>query len=159
MLASSAFVVGHALFVPTVAVPVVALLSVVTWPLLRGQRLPGRDWQVPQTWGRLGAKVYAAAFGAILGLGVLTRIPSLGFYTLLAWAATAAAWSDAALVMGAFGASRSVPTIAAAVVAERLRSYPANLVEQTAFWTRRITPLEIGLLAAVAATSASQLVS
>jgi len=111
-------------------------------------RLPSRNWFIPRAWGRYGRTVYAGLFGGILGLGVLTVIPSIGFYTLLMWALVAP-MRDVWLVFAAYGLARAIPL--PVVVATRLRGDdPASALDHIGYFAARAVPIEIALLGAVA---------
>ncbi len=47
--------------------------------------VPGRGWEVPVEWVRIGFYRSAALFGGIVGFGVFTRIPYATLPILLAW--------------------------------------------------------------------------
>jgi hypothetical protein len=81
-------------------------------------------------WGRFGHTTYAALFGGILGLGVLTTIPSVGFYALLAWGLVAARWHYVWPVFVAFGVTRALPLLLLAIAAQQRREYPARVLER-----------------------------
>ena len=47
--------------------------------------VPGRGWQVPTSWVRIGFYRSAALFGGIVGFGVFTRVSYATLPILLAW--------------------------------------------------------------------------
>ena len=64
---------------------------------------------VPITWWRWWRPYGAAlAYGAALGLGVMTRIPFGAFYVLCAWCALKGDPAYGALLMGTYGAARAL---------------------------------------------------
>lgn len=84
---------------------------------LRGYRLwyPQRHWLVPRDWGLRGRIPYAAGFGAILGAGVLTYIPFVGYWFLIGLALKSADPTAGALIMSAYGGGRITTVIVPAV--------------------------------------------
>lgn len=82
---------------------------------------------VPVTWWRKW-RVYRASvlYGAVLGLGVTTRIPFGAFYIVLAWCAIRGDTVYGALVMGTYGLARGVTIYpASCAVLHRLGSKEA----------------------------------
>ena len=64
---------------------------------------------VPITWWRWWSPYGAAlAYGAALGLGVMTRIPFGAFYVLCAWCVLKGDATYGALLMGTYGAARAL---------------------------------------------------
>src|SRR5439155_13600608 len=64
---------------------------------------------VPITWWRRWRPYGAAlAYGAALGLGVMTRIPFGAFYVLCAWCVLKGDPAYGALLMGTYGAARAL---------------------------------------------------
>ena len=47
--------------------------------------VPGRDWQVPVEWVRVGFYRSAVVFGGTVGFGAFTRVPYASLPVLLAW--------------------------------------------------------------------------
>lgn len=70
--------------------------------------LRGRHWMVPKSWARFGSVPYASAFGVVLGIALLTRLPSVTFYALLAYGLSS---QPAAVVLAfiGFGLVRVMP--------------------------------------------------
>ena len=91
-LATAALVrLGAALLgdVPAAVAGAVALASALA-AAAAPDFFPSSAWRVPRTWGwRFGSRGYVMLFGGILGLGLLTAVPSISFYTLVAWGLTA----------------------------------------------------------------------
>lgn len=85
---------------------------------LYGKRLwyPQRHWLVPKEWGYQGRVLYGAAFGAILGLGVLTYIPFVGLWFVLAYTLLGRDPVLAGLTFGAFGVGRALTVVIPALV-------------------------------------------
>jgi hypothetical protein len=67
-------------------------------------------WPVPRSWQALGSVPFAGLFGLLLGVGVVTRLPSLGFVALLAWLLTTPAWASAIVLGLVFGGVRGILT-------------------------------------------------
>lgn len=134
---------------PLQAVGVVALWSAASGAGLVPFRLPGSGWQVPQKWGKVGDKAYGWLFGVILGFGWLTRLPSVGFYALVAWGLASPSWLNVWVVCLSFAVGRALPFLAIMFWAERAREYPALLVEgSSALVALAVRPFEIGVLTA-----------
>ena len=91
---------------PMTMVGLIALAACAT--LLVPVRIPQSMWRIPRTWAKLGHTVYAALFGAILGLGFLTAIPSAAYYALVTWALAADSLNRVWPVFGAFGFGRVI---------------------------------------------------
>jgi len=79
---------------------------------------------------------------------VITVTPSIGFYTLVAWA-LAAQWHDVWPVFLAFGGVRALPLLFVAVRAQRRRENPNLLLERFRIVPVLALPVEIVLLAAI----------
>lgn len=109
ILAALLYLVGRlAGHPPLAAVGTIALISAGVGSTRLAARLPTSTWQVPRSWARFGHTAFAAVFGGILGLGFVTVMPSIGFYTLVAWALTAPRWHDVWPVFVAFGGARAL---------------------------------------------------
>lgn len=135
------------LSLPVTMVSAVAFSSAAV-AAIRPSSLPlGSRWRIPRTWRGLGPTKYAAVFGFILGMGVLTAIPSISFLTLLVWCTSAPAWRDVLLVFVAFGASRSLPLAIATVRANRRNEI--GLVDRVAMSVQRLAALEVVVLTLV----------
>jgi len=76
---------------------------------------PQRMWQVPRSWQRFGRMPFAASFGLILGLGLLTYVPFVGFYGLLVVALGLRDPMSGAVVLAAYGLARALPLVVTAV--------------------------------------------
>lgn len=93
---------------------------------------------------------YSGVFGGILGAGILTALPSVGFYALLAWGLAATSWQPVVMVFGAFSAGRGLPFLLAAVSAARRGAYPDEELAGFGRLAERVAlPLELALLAAI----------
>ncbi len=93
----------------------VALLVAVVLDLTG--RVPGPNRQVNERWlDQFRGWVYGAGFGAQLGLGVTTVVPSAATYAagVAAFVSADAGWG--ALILGCFGAVRGLTPLAAARV-------------------------------------------
>jgi hypothetical protein len=73
--------------------------------------VPQRRWQVPQEWALHGRAVWAAEFGAILGLGFLTYVPFAGYYVLVLGCASLGDPWAAMVAMGTYGLARALPVV------------------------------------------------
>lgn len=72
---------------------------------------PQRAKQVPSSWRwRWQPELALGLYGAMLGVGVLTRIPFTSLYALLCWVLLSGGPLPGAILMGAFAASRTVPS-------------------------------------------------
>jgi len=79
------------------------------WGWLRLPR-PQRHEQVPAGWRALLApEVTGGLYGAMLGIGVLTRIAFASFYVLVAWTLLSGTIAGGALIFGAFAIARALP--------------------------------------------------
>lgn len=99
---------GHTLSLPSLLV-VVALGAAASAAWMQ-MPVPGSGWMVPRSWVRIGRLPYVFVFGVILGFGLLTSLPGIGFLPLMAFAASAE-WGWGAAAMLVFGLSRSLPMI------------------------------------------------
>lgn len=79
--------------------------------------VPQVRWQVPRSWANWGLIKYAALFGAILGLGMITFVPFAGYWLVLSAAVVRADPTGGALALGAFGAGRALPAVLTPLVA------------------------------------------
>jgi hypothetical protein len=77
--------------------------------------LPASRWRIPRSWSTFGEGPFVLLFGLVLGLGVLTALPSFGFYVLIAWGLTASFYVTWPAFL-AFAAGRAVPVVAAAAL-------------------------------------------
>jgi len=114
--------------VPVVARSVVLALAAGTAAALDshlfGWRLPTRQRQVNERWlETYRGWVYGAGFGAQLGLGVATVVPSAVTYATLVAAFLSASWYSGLLIGAVFGAVRSVPLLLMAGVRSADRLY------------------------------------
>lgn len=73
--------------------------------------VPRSRWRVPQSWGRFSRSIHAALFGGVLGLGVLTAMPSIAFFAVLAWPAAAQDVLVALTPALFFGLARATPLL------------------------------------------------
>jgi hypothetical protein len=86
---------------------------------LLGKRLPvpSSRWQVPAAWSKFGQLVFGALFGAVLGTGVLTVVPYVGFYLLLVICGLQGQQYESALTLAVFGLARGAVVLGTAVFA------------------------------------------
>lgn len=132
---------------PMQVVGAVALTSVIVGSGLASVRLPQSSWRIPQSWARFGHATYAGLFGGILGLGILTAIPSIGFYTLLVWGLASPSWQAAVAIFGAFGVARALPLLFSAMSAKRRGGYPDEELDGLEKPAKKVAfPAEVFLL-------------
>jgi hypothetical protein len=110
--------------------------------------LPQSRWRVPREWGARGRVPFAAIFGSILGVGILTALPSPGFLALLVWALAASSWSSVWPVFLAYGAGRAVPLLVLAVWARRRQVFPAAVLDRADVVAENAAGVEAALLGA-----------
>ena len=140
-------VFGH---LPFRVIGLVALASALIGSGVVPLPFPESTWRIPRGWARLGHVAYSGLFGGILGAGILTALPSVGFYALLAWGLAATGWQPVVVAFGAFSAGRGIPFLLAAVSAARRGAYPDEELGGFEKLAERVTlPLELVLLAAI----------
>jgi hypothetical protein len=105
----------------------------------------GRRWRVPRSWAGLGPTVFAGLFGASLGLGFATALPSLGFLAVAFASLTVGSWATVAAVFVAFGVARAAPLVVVYVAAAEKRP-PAQVMEGVGSVASALVPLELLLL-------------
>jgi hypothetical protein len=125
------------------------LLALVTARLLP-LRLPSSPWRVPRSWGVLGHVAYSAVFGAALGTGLATALPSAGLFAMIGWSLTTPGWAMVWPVFLAFGLARALPTLLIAARAARRGIDPETALDQAMTATTFLRPAECLLLAALA---------
>jgi len=77
--------------------------------------MPQSHWQVPRSWQvSMPRPLAMVAYGAALGSGVLTGIPSGGFYPLVIWSPLLGSPLYGLAVFGAFAIGRAIPVVAMA---------------------------------------------
>lgn len=76
--------------------------------------VPGREWQVPNSWLKGGFYRSAAIFGSLVGSGVVTRIPFASLPILFAWLFISGNVLYGALIGLVYGAVRAVSIYASA---------------------------------------------
>jgi len=74
--------------------------------------LPQFHRQVPRTWQRFRASGVVCLYGAALGAGVGTRIPSAIYYVVIGWIMLFGRLDYGILVMTVFGVARALPVVA-----------------------------------------------
>lgn len=99
---------GWSVLAPTVG-GVALVFGLADLGMLRLPR-PQRDEQVPSGWrARFAPEVTAGLYGAMLGVGVLTRVPFASLYVLLVWTALAGTILGGAAIFGVYGLIRALP--------------------------------------------------
>lgn len=142
---------------PLQVVGVVALVTFVAGRRLPIRRLPQSSWRVPKP-ESMPRLIYPGVFGAALGVGVITALPAVSFYTVLAAPLAASTLAQALGIAAAFALARAVPM--AVVVAGTARR-PENIGTAMALRSPRLDRimhleptvlLAIGVLALVLPT-------
>jgi hypothetical protein len=104
------------------------------------------SWRVPRRALFFGRREgVAVVFGFALASVLLTEVASVGIYFLVLWDVTIASPAQATLVMGVFGLTRMIPTLAEAVMSHRTCRSPDGVT----VWLRlapRLRMPEAGLL-------------
>jgi hypothetical protein len=138
---------------PAPAVAGVCAAAVVTLLAERWLRAPGSHWMVPRSWARFGHSGHAALFGLALGAGFVTLLPSAGWYGVVAAAQAGSAWWTAFAMLLSFGAARAVLVPLLTVRSARDGRHPVAWIGALGALSRRLLPVEVVLLAALAALS------
>jgi hypothetical protein len=147
VLAATARLLGP---LPAGAVSAVCLLAAVALRGSRWLRLPGSHWVVPWSWARFGHTGHAALFGLALGAGVVTLLPSAGWYALLAVAQAAPPWWAAFAVLLSFGAARGALVPLLTDWSARTGAHPVTRIDALGRMAQRLVGVEMLLLAALA---------
>jgi len=113
--------------------------------------VPGSRWMVPRQWARMGTTAYAACFGAVLGTGVVTLLPSAALYALLAVAQAATVWWQAFALLLGFGAARAALVILLTARSASRRLHPVVGLDALRDRMARLDSVEVALLAALSA--------
>ena len=117
--------------------------------------LPSSRWVVPREWARLPRPIHAFAFGAALGTGVATRIPSATIPLMIAICLLAGPSVNPVLALLTFGVSRALPMLIASHRLARARQGIAAEVARL----RQAAPGVAGLALLVTAGIAGMLLS
>lgn len=96
-----------------------ALLCVFRELNLISLPLPSRAWQVPRHWMRAGAYRSALAYGAVMGVGFLTRAPFATYHVAVIWAFLSGSLLHGAYVGLAFGVGRAMTLLLPRLVPAR----------------------------------------
>jgi len=104
------------------------------------RRQLGRRWRVPRSWTGTGPTAFAGLFGAALGLGFATALPSLGFLALAFASLTVGSWGAVCAAFVAFGLARALP-LAVVYAAGR-----GQVIESVGAVVASLVPVEIVLL-------------
>lgn len=133
---------------PTVVVSAVAIMAAVLSSGATGLVLPGSPWRVPSKWSLWGQVKYATTFGGVLGIGLITALPSPGYYVLIAWGAYAGTLKEVLPVFVAYGAARATPGV---IVSSFVQpgTHPPVFVDQLRGLAARLRLLEVGLLVGI----------
>jgi hypothetical protein len=131
-------------YLPDAVAGAIVLWCAATFLHLVPDVLPNSRWRIPRGWGWLGRRAYIALFGGILGFSALTALPSVSFYALLAWGATASSWRNVLAVFVAYGLSRATPVL----MALSRPAYAGDMVvvDGVALAARILTPVESAIL-------------
>jgi hypothetical protein len=144
-LVTSALLFGAALYVfshliwaiPAVWCAVIAVALAVFASGMLPVSLRGSRLRVPQGWFQLGDVLYSAAFGLGLGSGLLLALSSPGYYMLVAWGLSGAAWAGVWPVFMAFAAGRAVVFAANVIAASKPSGDALKTVERSVAITAR----------------------
>jgi len=134
---------------PLAAVGTVCLLAAAAVAADPRLPAPGSRWMVPREWARFGPTGYAAAFGLVLGTGVVTMMPSAALYAMLATAEAAPAWWQTFLLLLAFGATRALMVVVLTARSARRGRHPVESMAWIARVTTRVATIEALLAAAL----------
>jgi hypothetical protein len=135
---------------PGAAVCAVCAMAALALPGESRLRLPGSHWMVPRSWARFGYSGYSALFGLALGAGFVTLLPSAGWYGVIAVAQAGSPWWTAFAVLLAFGAARAAMTPLLTARSARTGEHPVARIPALAAMSRRLVPMEMLLLGALA---------
>jgi hypothetical protein len=105
---------------------------------------------VPQKWRRLGHIQYAGLFGAFLGLGILTEIPSFGYVVVLCWSLASLSWHSIWPVAITFALARFMPVLGVALIEMRAPVVPFRSLQIASAAATILVTLETTLLMAFA---------
>lgn len=122
---------------PVQVVGAVALVTFVVARRVPMRRLPQSAWRVPRP-ETMPAALYPALFGVSLGVGVLTALPAVSFYTVLVAPLAVATLAQALGIAAAFGVARAVPL---ALVAARTGRGGPNVATAMAAGSGRLDRL------------------
>ena len=158
-LVSSALMFGAALYIfshliwaiPAVWCAVIALALAVFASGMLPVSLRGSRLRVPQAWFQLGDVLYSAAFGLGLGSGILLALSSPGYYMLVAWGLSGAAWAAIWPVFVAFAAGRAIVFAANAIAARKPAGDALVTVDRSVAITARFRWLESAALVSLGA--------
>ena len=85
---------------------------------LAGRRwqVPTSHWLIPRRWAAYGTPRWELMFGAVLGIGILTIVPFVGFYILLLECLRAGAPALGMTLMATFGLCRCADVVVLALI-------------------------------------------
>jgi hypothetical protein len=103
--------VGSGVLTMTVAIGL-AVLGAIELGILK-IALPQRHRQVPPGWrAKLMPEITSALYGALLAIGITTRIPFASFYGVILLAVTSGSFVKGAIIFGCFGIARAaIPSL------------------------------------------------
>jgi hypothetical protein len=104
---------------PAAVVAAFTMLCVLRELKLIRLPLPSRAWQVPRHWLRVGAYRSAVAYGAVMGVGFLTRAPFATYHVAVIWAFLSGSLLHGAYVGLSFAAGRALTLLMPRLVASR----------------------------------------
>lgn len=90
--------------------------------------VPTRHWLVPRHWGTIGDKWFAVTFGFLLGAGVFTIVPFIGFYTLILCVGLLHNNYESAAILAAFGLTRGLPVLLTAMALPPIQGFRGDLL-------------------------------
>jgi hypothetical protein len=133
----------------------ILLASVTARMIGRQIPLPSSRWVVPREWTRFPRPIHAFAFGAALGTGVATRIPSVTILLMIAMCLLAGSSVNPVLVLLAFGVSRALPML----IASNRLAHSGQGIAAEVTRLRRAAPSVAGLAVVVTSGIAGMLLS
>jgi len=90
--------------------------------------VPTRHWMVPRHWGLMGDRWFAVTFGFLLGAGVFTIVPFIGFYTLILCVGLLHNIYEAMAILAAFGLTRGLPVLLTAMSLHPIQTFRGDLL-------------------------------
>lgn len=106
---------------PGVLVVGVLALALACGRLFRPDSVAIGGFKVPREWEAWGRGRYLSAFGFLLGMGVITTMPSPVMIALIAWVWHVGSLDWAIVTFGLFGVGRLIGTVATIASQPRMR--------------------------------------
>jgi hypothetical protein len=131
----------------------VLALALACGRLFRPDSVAIGGFKVPREWEVWGRGRYLSAFGFLLGMGVITTMPSPMMLALIAWVWNVGSLAWATITFGMFGVGRLVGTVATIVGQSRVQgdaTIAADVVIQRLIQLARLevlTAVGLGVIA------------